>query len=52
MYRKSRGWTDEEIICTPRYKQCGEECRIISIPEEYLQFNKYEEFYDKPKYNN
>ena len=32
MYRKSHGWTDEEIICTPSYMQRGEKWRIISIP--------------------
>lgn len=45
MYRKSCGWTDEEIICTPRYKKRGEEFRIIVIPQEFMKFNKYEEFH-------
>ena len=45
MYRKSCGWTDEEIICTPRYKKRGEEYRILPIPQEFMKFNKYNEFH-------
>lgn len=45
MYRKSHGWTDEEIICTPRYKKRGEGYRILSIPKEFIEFNKYNEFH-------
>ena len=45
MYRKSCGWTDEEILCTPRYKKRGEQFRILVIPKEFMKFNKYDEFH-------
>lgn len=46
MHRLERGWTVEEALLTPNrawYKR-GQDLIDLVIPEEYVQYNKYEEF--------
>lgn len=55
--RRNNGWSDEEVLCTPRLSKEPNPCMIIQVPEEYEIYNKYNQFCEKglierdPNYN-
>ena len=51
------GWTESEIILTPKYATNREKSSLLYVPPEYDKYNKYNEFCEKrlikrdPNYN-
>ena len=55
--RRNNGWSDEEVLCTPRLSKEPNPCMIIQVPKEYEIYNKYNQCCEKglikrdPNYN-